>query len=404
MLILELLRNASGLHADDNIHAIVKALTSAADHEVQWALDAGLGPQLHQTTQDAPGQMPARLRELVLAADLTARVIGGTQADCASEIIAACQAIGVPATLLKGISICEQCYPEPHFRPMTDVDLLVPREALAAVESEALRMGFICGPPMMGPDPHHGEPLYHPIRRTKIELHTILFEGESRLSKGQLFKSTTVARHFVPARFRGVPVTRLALELQLIYIASYLTNDLSEQPIHPTFVTPVMDVVRLLRTSEGTLDWDLVLYLLDNELAAASLYLILRYLAERELARPPLEILDALRKRQNYVSEIERRLLESLIDDYLVAGRRFPYVNSWHVWANALQPGSHVAKLLRLPWRIAFPPTYPHRFDAALQARRLARWARPRLWPFDPGRRRPATGRFKATGKSVDDA
>jgi len=69
-------------------------------------------------------------------------------------------------------------------------------------------------------------------------------------------------------------------------------------------------------------------------------------------------------------------VIDRLIDDYLVRGRPFTLFNSWHIWLNLLEPGSHLAKLALLPWRIAFPPSYPHRFDLRGQAARLARFFR----------------------------
>jgi hypothetical protein len=41
--------------------------------------------------------------------------------------------------LLKGISISEQCYPEPHLRLMRDVDLLVAKESLSTITSAPTR-------------------------------------------------------------------------------------------------------------------------------------------------------------------------------------------------------------------------------------------------------------------------
>lgn len=373
MLVLEVLRYAAAPEHPDAGERIVSALESAGHGEVQWAVDAGLGPLLYRATRSAPDRVPVELRDVLLSADLTARVLQGTRIDTAEELIDACTGMGVPVTLLKGISISEQCYPSPHLRPMTDIDLLVPEGAFADVEAEALRRGYWQGPSMMGLNPHHGEPLYDPERQTKVEIHTDLFQQDSRLRRGELFSRAHIASESVATIFHGRPVHRLGDELQLVYVASYWIRDLTAQAIHPSLVAPLLDAVALLRVSGRTLDWDRLLSSLDNDMAAAALYIMLAWLARHDLAEPPSEILTALRDRQQLLARPELRVIDWLIDNYLVGGRPFTLFNSWHLWLNLLEPGSHIAKIALLPWHIAFPPSYPHRFNPRAQAARLAR-------------------------------
>ena len=126
------------------------------------------------------------------------------------------------STLLKGISISEQYYLPPHHRAMSDIDILVPKEAFNAVEAEAKRLGNEqLGPQVTGPGHHHGEPLYHSERQTVLEIHTALFKEDSPLSQGDLFSPDSIARTSVTSVFRGRTVRRLTEEIQLVYIAAY---------------------------------------------------------------------------------------------------------------------------------------------------------------------------------------
>jgi hypothetical protein len=362
---------ASPASDDDDL---LDAIANAGPSQLQWALEAGLGPLMYRLVRASQGHISPSLENVLLSAELTARVRHGARVESALDVLDICTTVGAPAILLKGISISEQCYPRPHERAMTDVDLLVPEDAGPAVESEAVRRGYEHGPPIMGPNPHHGEPLVHPTLRTKLEIHTALFQSDSRLRMGKLFDPDSVRLQAVPFAFHGRPVLRLSKELQLAYIASYWVSNLSEQPMEPSFLAALFDAVVLLRTADPGIDWDRLLARLDNELATAALVVLLSYLCRHQLVAVPDYVLAALRQRQRIVGVTERGILLAMVDRHLVGGQRFGWFNSWHLWRNLLEPGPHAVKLLKLPWRIAFPPTYPHRFDAGAQARRLVRW------------------------------
>lgn len=53
--------------------------------------------------------------------------------EAVGEIIDACGRSVRSLTLLKGISISEECYPDPHLRLMRDVDLLIEKEPLSTL-------------------------------------------------------------------------------------------------------------------------------------------------------------------------------------------------------------------------------------------------------------------------------
>src|SRR5215831_6299944 len=92
--------------------------------QVRWAVDSGLGPLLRHVTSRDPRARKTPLWPLIESADLTARVMTSERLDAVDEMIRVCAGRKMPLTLLKGISICEQFYPEPHLRPMGDIDVL----------------------------------------------------------------------------------------------------------------------------------------------------------------------------------------------------------------------------------------------------------------------------------------
>ena len=303
------------------------ARSAEHDRELQWALDGGLGPLLHGAMgPEAVAQWPAAARSALLSADLTARVRHGHLVASTLDIIEACRHAGVDAILLKGISVSEQWYPQEHFRPMADIDILIPAAAYGAVEAALMACGHHRLDFEPGEGLQHGIPLQHPGRRSLIELHTALFARDSPLSAGSVFDTPMALSWSVASRYHGQPVRRLAPELQLIYIASCWFDDLSVRKIHPSFLASMFDAVYLLRASAPTLDWDLLLERLDNELAAASLHAMLTYLTRFGVEQPAARVMARLASSQGLIGRIQLALIHSALDRHLIAARPWHHV------------------------------------------------------------------------------
>ena len=99
----------------------------------------------------------------------------------------------------------------------------------------------------------------------------------------RLYSLQNIAEQSVAATYHGRPVRRLSYELQLVYIASSWVLDLTLSKIHPSFLPALFDAVYLLKSFRRDLDWNGMMDWLDNELAAASLYVMLSYLSQRRV-------------------------------------------------------------------------------------------------------------------------
>jgi hypothetical protein len=161
--------------------------------------------------------------------------------------------------------------------------------------------------------------------------------------------------------------------MQLIYIASYWARDVSTHGIHASFIMPMVDAVCLLTLAEAPLDWERLFNLLDNPMAAASLVILLAHLSGHDLVAIPPDVLARLSAGQDIAGRLERAILQAMVHRYLIGARPFRPFNSWHVWTNLIRPGSAAGKLLRLPWNILFPASYPERYNPAWQAGRVVR-------------------------------
>jgi Uncharacterised nucleotidyltransferase len=302
--------------------------------------EGGLGPLMHRALATDADLIPGRWREALLSADLTARVRQGSAVDATLQIIEACADLRVRLTLLKGISVSEQLYPAEHLRPMADIDLLIPALDYARVESALLSRGYsrLDFPPIGAF--HHGAPLRDPRRQVTVELHTSLFDEDSPFCDGTVFSPPNVALRSVASTYHARPVHRLSLELQLAYIASSWFNDLTVHKVHPSFLASLFDAVYLLSTRGQALDWSSMLGWLDSDVAKASLYAMATYLPRFGVEPLPAEALSRLASNRGLVGPIQRRLIHTMLDCWLI-GARF--------------------------WDLALPPPVPGRYSLSHQ-------------------------------------
>jgi hypothetical protein len=355
-----------------------RLLEGISDRQLQYVMEAGLAPLLYRAVRNSIDRLPAEVRDTLLSADLTAQVRHGNLADTANDVIDVCQGMKVPVTLLKGISISEQLYPLPHLRPMGDIDILVPEDAGDTVESALRRHGYS---PLAGhvidEESYHRVPLLHPERGVWVEVHTGLFPERASLRRNQVFSPSHVATQSVVSMFHGRPVGHLSCELQLVYVASSWIRDLSSNESDPSFVPPLLDAIYLLKASRQELNWAGLLGWLDNDMAIASLYLMLAYLCRHGLAPSAHPFLPTLASRQSIVGRLEMKTIHAMVDNYLLGGRPFTRLfHSSRIWHTLLTPASGTTKLLSLPWNIVFPPSSPDRYKLRYQLDRIQRLVR----------------------------
>ena len=350
VLVLELLKYAAGGSRSSPGSGPVSLLEEASDREVRWALDGGLGPMLHRACRERGDPVPERWRAPLLSADLTARVRHGNIVDAACEVIDLCRARSVPVTLLKGISVSDQYYPEPHLRPMADIDLLVPADAQETVESDLLARGYL---PLQNhgrdENPRHGVPLCHPGLQVWIEVHTALFDDPAL---GDVFSSGHVAAETAPATFHARPVNRLTDELQLLYLATSWIADLSRYgvKIHPSCLPALFDAVFLLKGRTKPLREDALVGPGDSEMAVASLYVMLALLARCGLDLCDNALVSRLGSSQTLVGPVQLRIFHAVLERYLLGGR---------------------------PWNLPFPLPVPGRYSVRHQLRKRLTAGRP---------------------------
>jgi hypothetical protein len=349
-LLIRLLKYAATDSPHDIPDRAVFSLDDVDEREIRWALDAGLGPLLYRATRHCLDRVPRAWRDVLLSADLTARVIHGNRVDTTNEIIEICQERQVPPTLLKGISISDQYYPVPHLRPMGDIDILIPADALESIESALLHRGYVPQPGYsVSKGATHGVPLAHPERHVWVELHTALYDEVWPVPDA--FDIANVAAQRVISTFHGRRVYRLTDELQLLYIASGWAGDLAHYnvEIHPSGIPPLLDVLYLLKASGKVLDHSRLVVGPGSEMAIASLYVMLAYLAWHGLGSESRQLSRVLASSQKLVGPVQLRIIHAVLDRYLIGGR---------------------------PWNLPVPLPVPGRYSVRRQLQKRLRGAR----------------------------
>jgi hypothetical protein len=330
-------------------------LSAFDEARIHWAIETGLGPFLYHITQADPQTVMSPYWPFLQGADLLARMLTSEQLEATGEILEVCAGRIPPLTLLKGISICDQYYPEPHLRPMRDIDLLVEETNLPVVESLLYKLGYrqqSHNSPEYYETHHHLMPFVHPQRGVWVEVHRRLFSANTRVGTDKVFGGDHLKTQLRPSAFHGRQITRLSDALQIVYIASHWASDLKCRG----GMVAMLDLIYLLKNTQEEVRWEQILDWLDGTAASTYLYLMLFYLHTHHLIIVPPEILQGLFMRQRSFGTLNLKIVHALIDRYIVDGYPLGRVfNSGHLdtlWKTLLLPGPPFGNLLRVPWNV----------------------------------------------------
>jgi hypothetical protein len=320
---------------------------------LDWAIATGLGSLVFEAAKDDPESRRSPSWPRVEGARLAARIVTGELLDAARDIVEATARRHLTVTLLKGISVCEQYYPEPHLRLMRDIDLLVSDDALPAAEACLRELGWQPREPRSQAfyaTHHHSAPLFHPQRGVWIEVHRGLVPPDSAIAHERVFTGAHIRGEIRPSVFRGQSTTRLSDELQLVYLASHWGRHFRATG----GLFAILDAIYLLRTAGERIDWGRILeWLRVSPTAATHLYVLVTYLGRHRIAGVPPEVLHDVRRCQRGFGAMNLRLAHSLVDRYMVNGRRHGRLLSTArvtvLWRTLLSRGSPCQNLARIP-------------------------------------------------------
>jgi putative nucleotidyltransferase-like protein len=326
--------------------------------QIDWIIQSGLGPVCFHTAKGNLENLNSPHWTSLRAADLTARIIAAEHLDAMREIIDAGEDCIPRLTLLKGISMAEEYYPEFHLRPMRDIDILVPEEHLICMDSLLRDLGYKqrYGGLIGGYESHHHlAPFFHEEKNVWIEVHHHLLSTKNRASRDRVFALPNVIAQIRRSAFHGREVYRLGPELELVYLAAHWAQDFKTIG----GMIAVMDFIYLLRHTGGKFRWDAIFEWLEGSAAATYLYLLVSYLDHLKLILLPYEILRRLFRLQRSFGKFTRKATHTMMDRYMLDGKDLGLVltrrNLSIAWNTLVLPLPSPCKLLLFPLNLCVP-------------------------------------------------
>jgi hypothetical protein len=296
-------------------------MTTLPERAVRWAVETGLGPLLARAVAHDPDAAASPLWPLVEGATLTARLLTTQLLGAMTDILDAGRADTPPPVLLKGISLCDQHYPEPHLRPMRDIDFLVEEAALPAAESTLRRLGYrqwSTHPAAFYEGHHHSSPFVHPDTGVWVEVHRTLFASRGKLGSHWAFRPENVGTQVCWSQFRGRAVRRLSDELQIVHVACHWARGL-----RVVGGMVAMADLALLLNNNPALDWELILKWTGTSPASRYLCLLLTYLDKHQIIELAPGIARRLAGMPTSPGPLTLRIVHSMLDHYVVGGHDF---------------------------------------------------------------------------------
>jgi len=324
------------------------------ESQIRWVIDSGLAPLFVRCIANASHSKTSPLWLPLRGADLTARMIHAEQMDAMEEITRACEGQVQPLTLLKGISVSEQFYPDPDIRLMRDIDFLVEQNDVPTVESILLRLGYRRRseyPQEFYQAHHHTTPFFHSQKKLWVEVHRALHPRWKPVGLDKVFSADNIKAERRPAEFRGRLVNHLSNELQVVYLASHWAFDFRR--VGGTVA--MFDLIYLLKHAQS-ICWTRILEWVDGAIAATPVYLLLTYLNRHGLVELPPGFLGELSLRQRSVGRASLWMLHAMIDRYITNGCEFGLLvrerNFRIVWDTLLLPSLPSRRLLVVFWSL----------------------------------------------------
>jgi hypothetical protein len=319
-----------------------------------WAIESGLAPVIARTAASFVRGGGADA-DAIRGADLAARIVADDQSAATVALIDACQGRVGPLTLLKGIWLGHALYPEPHLRPMRDVDVMVEPGEVAEVEDVLRGLGYL---PSVEPDVddyrghHHAVPYRQPRTGVVFEVHRALVPANGPFGADATFALDNVRRHLTADTFRGRPVRRLSDGLLLAHLAAHWSSSFKVIGGAGGLVV-LLDLLALV----DRIDWARAADDLRGTPAARSLWLLLAYLEARGLRALPPDVRALVRPPLGAADAVNLALLHALMDVRVANGRPYGGLVFTRrtfeiVWKTLLRPGSAAFNLASLPWSL----------------------------------------------------
>jgi len=347
-----------------------------SDDLIDFSIDLGMGVFLKHCSKNALQASKPATTQLLISVELTAKLITNNLLNAVKEILILSEQCTDDVILLKGISNCQRYYPEPWFRIMSDIDLLVSEKDAQAFETILLKLGYqqtSKNSHDFYEFHHHSMPFYNKKNNVWIEVHTHLFSKTTHAKHDKLFSieqiNKNTAQPFNSVYYKNVK--QLSTELHLIYSCVHWADDFST---HKSCMQ-LTDIILMLKNNDIPLDWHKINNWLYDTNSASCVFLALSYLHKSKIIEiPPLYFNNVKLKHYN-MGFINVFILHNIIDNYFMQGKNYGRFltenNIIIIWETLLQAKTSWINILQIPLNILFPPDNINRFKLSLMTKRF---------------------------------
>ena len=246
----------------------------------------GLGPLLYVHSRAAGTPLPPTVKRELQGLYLRHRQANRVRMRVLGEILAAYNAAGIQALVLKGAALSHLVYPEPGLRPMGDLDLLVRKAEARRAQSLLAGLGFSALLPSGGP--LLDKSMAQAILLTEglpvgVEIHHNLCEGFDPLS--MTMDDLTTAP--VPFSLGSTIAYTLGYEDMLWHLCHHMIIHSIGNPIRLIWVA---DIVSFAERFLEEIDWERIRRHYPMILSTLSLLHFVTPLSETLLDKAPVKI------------------------------------------------------------------------------------------------------------------
>jgi len=279
--LLGMLQSAGGTPTADRVHELSPQVR---DETVELALRHGIAPLLHRALQSGgalaalPDEVRARLEEARRATALdNLRNYGEFR-----RIARALREQGISVIALKGLHLADLVYRDISLRPMSDLDILVPRSQAEHAIATLQRMEF----DLKGGIPSgYDTVLIHRRLGIMVEVHWSLAQPTEPYAP----PIADIWRMAVPAKLGDADTQVMSLEFLLLYVCAHLAY-------HHLFALDLRALCDIAQIAHArpALDWSVVVEQGRQHGWARGVAAALRLASEHAGADVPGEVLTAL--------------------------------------------------------------------------------------------------------------
>jgi len=165
----------------------------------------------------------------------------------AGELLAALHAAGIRVIPLKGLWLAERVYEDGAYRPMCDIDLLVPAEELALARAAVGRLGYTTTDYYQREACNKHTHYRKPGTPLPLELHWRLWLPDAEAAADPDLAHMWTGLH--EERLHGVPVLAFPPERQLVYLTQHILQHFLTVPLRA-----YLDLILLCRRYAPHLD------------------------------------------------------------------------------------------------------------------------------------------------------